>query len=127
MVRAQWDLYFRPFPQDRCELFFHQPRTSPGFLTLSYVRSGPHTSLSTFFAATLILDELAQLQKAHAIVCHVTNHRITDRLLGRWGWEPHCLDWRGRHFIKRFYGSYPEIKPVWRERLTLDSRPPKAD
>ena len=38
--------------------------------------------------------------------------RISSRLAQRWGWEAHKPSrWR-RHFIKRFYGSYPEpLKP----------------
>ena len=77
--------------------------------------------LVRFYAATLVLDAIAELKHINAIVCHVTNERITDRLLHRWGWEEHCQDWPGRHFIKRFYGNYPTIKSVWRERLTLDN------
>ena len=77
------------------------------------------TALSTFYAATLILDEIARLRDTNAIVCNVTNLRISDRLMLRWGWEKHCQHWAGRHFIKRFYGRYPEISSTWRERLGL--------
>lgn len=119
MLNVLWDTHARTFIQDRCELYFHQPLGSPDFLTLSYVRSGPRTTLSTFYAATLVLDEIARLKQSHAIVTHVTNDRITDRLLARWGWQQHCLSWGGRHFIKRFYGEYPEIKTCWRQRLGM--------
>jgi hypothetical protein len=75
--------------------------------------------LSTFYAATLVLDEIARLRDANAIVCNVTNVRISDRLMRRWGWEEHCQQWMGRHFIKRFYGHFPDIPSSWRERLNL--------
>lgn len=105
--------------KDRCELYYHQPLGSAGFLTLSYVKAGPATSLSTFYASTLVLDEIARLKDTQAVVCHVTNDRLSDRLLRRWGWQQHCLQWSGRHFIKRFYGHFPEIAPTWRKRLRL--------
>ena len=118
-LQATFDYRLRPLKEDLCQLYFHEPFGSPGFLTLSYVRSGDKTSLSSFYGATLVLDAIAELKGSNAIVCNVTNDRITDRLLARWGWEMHCDDWPGRHFIKRFYGNYPEIKPVWHNRLTL--------
>lgn len=120
MLQVQWDLLFRTMPVDRCELFFHAPLACPNFLTLDYVHSGPSTSLSTFYAATLVLDEIAKIKRSAAIVCHVTNQRISDRLLERWGWQAHCPNWKGRHFIKRLYGQYAPIPSQWRTRLTLD-------
>lgn len=119
MLQVWWDIKLRRYPRDRCELYFHAPLFSSKFLTLSYIRSGPLTSLSTLYAASLVLDEIAELKEANAIVCNVTNQRISDRLMKRWGWEEHCLNWRGRHFIKRFYGEYPIIGEHWRDRLTL--------
>lgn len=120
LFQARWDEKFPHGASDRCELFYHQPLSSRNFLTLSYVRSSQHTSLSTFYAATLLLDEIARLKGSLAIVCHVTNDRLSDRLLKRWGWAEHCENWSGRHFIKRFYGNYPTIRAPWRSRLTLD-------
>ncbi len=119
LLDVWFDIRRRPLRSDRCELYYHQPWGAPNFLALSYVRSGPGTSLSTFYAATLVLDEIARWKRAHAIVAHITNPRISDRLLERWGWQAHCLSWPGRHFIKRFYGEYPEISRHWRSRLTL--------
>jgi hypothetical protein len=119
-----WDTHSRSGFQDSCDLFYHSPFSAPGFLTLDYVRSGARTSLTTLYAAALVLDEIARLRRAHAIVCNVTNRRISDRLLQRWGWHEHCQQWSGRHFIKRFYGHYPEIDPVWRERLNLGELAP---
>lgn len=119
LLQVYWDTAVRQFGRDRCEIYFHQPRTASSFLTLSYVRSGPETSPSTIYAATLVLDEIARLKSSNAIVTQVTNSRITDRLLARLGWQAHCEQWRGRHFIKRFYGHYPVIPAFWRSRLSL--------
>ena len=78
----------------------------------------------TLYAASLVLDEVARLRRSQAIVCNVTNRRISDRLMQRWGWEEHCQQWSSRHFIKRLYGEYPEISSSWRERLRLDQLVP---
>ncbi|MEM7473877.1 MAG: hypothetical protein AAF483_02735 [Planctomycetota bacterium] len=121
LLEVYWDRWRRNYTSDRCELFYHAPWGSSRYLTLSYVRSGPETSLSTFYAATLVLDEIARLKDSNAIVCNVTNVRISDRLMTRWGWVTHCESWKGRHFIKRLYGKHPEIPGVWRERLKLGS------
>ncbi len=118
-LRAAWDQRFRQTEQDRCELFYHVPICSPQFLTLSYIHSGENTSVASVYAATLVLDEIARLKRSLAIVCNVTNDRISDRALARWGWESHCQAWSGRHFIKRFYGKYPRISDSWRARLTM--------
>lgn len=120
LLQVQWDILCPSTHEDRCELFYHVPSSAAGFVTLAYVHSGPRTSLATFYAATLVLDEIATLKQSNAIVCHVTNRRISDRLLMRWGWQAHCQHWKGRHFIKRLYGNYPAIAPLWRKRLTLD-------
>jgi len=120
MLQVYWDQLFRGLARDRCELFYHAPLSAPQFLTVDFVHSGPATSWGTLYAASLILDEIAKIRGASAIVGHVTNRRISDRLLRRWGWEAHCLNWKGRHFIKRFYGTYPVISGNWRARLTLD-------
>ncbi len=120
LLHVRWDTAFRGMQRDRCELYYHCPKSVNGFMTLDYVRSGAGTSLNTFYAATLVLDEIARLKQANAIVAHVTNARISDRLMERWGWQAHCLQWQGRHFIKRFYGHYPSIPTSWRTRLSLD-------
>lgn len=109
--------------QDACELYFHQSFSVPDFLTLAYVRSDAGTSLSTFYAATLVLDEIARLKNSSAIVTNVVNARISERLLRRWNWRRHCLSWRGRHYIKRFYGQFPDIPDIWRERLRMELEP----
>lgn len=94
-------------PGDRCRLFFNQPRSCPDYLALKYIVSRRDTSFATFRRALLALDEIARLKQSAAIVADVSNFKISDRLLRRWGWEPHLAgSWR-RHWIKRFYGEYP--------------------
>jgi hypothetical protein len=122
-LQVVWDSHFRPLPADRCELYYHMPLGSPDFLTLSYIRSSKTAGYPTVFVAMLALDEVARILGAKAAVCHVTNGRISDRTMQRFGWSRHCHHWAGRHFIKRFYGHYPSISPYWRDRLCIENMP----
>jgi hypothetical protein len=54
-----------------------------------------------------VLDEIARLKRSDALLCDVSNWRISERLMARFGWEPHCPSRWHRHYIKRFYGEYP--------------------
>ena len=56
----------------------------------------------------IVLDEVARIKNADAIITEVTNCRITDKLMARFGWEPHLPNSRRRHFIRRFYGKFPK-------------------
>ncbi|WP_146577007.1 hypothetical protein [Neorhodopirellula pilleata] len=94
---------------DVCYLDYHIPRGLPQFITLDYIRSGQQTRYRTFIGACHILNEIAKRRQSAAIVAHVTNARISDRLLQRQGWERHMPQWRGRHFIRRFYEGYPSV------------------
>ncbi len=115
--RVALERRFRPSGQPECSLYYHHGWLSSDFIVLGYVRSHPRSSLSSLYCATLVLDEIARIKRANAIVTEVSNGRLSDRLLARWGWEQHCLTWPGRHFIKRFYGDYPSIPPCWRSRI----------
>jgi hypothetical protein len=118
--RAAWDQRLRWLPRGQCTLFYHQPWRCCGqanSLVLGYVGSGRLTSLTTFYIATLALDEIARLKGVDFLVTEVSNHRISPALMRRWGWEPHCHSWRGRHYIKRFYGVYPTLPEPLRARL----------
>lgn len=96
---------------DWVRLYYNQPRRFPNFLALKYVESARDASMATVTRALAVLDEIARLKGTDALLCDVANDRITPRLLGRYGWEPHCPTWFHRHYIKRFYGVYPSPRP----------------
>lgn len=93
---------------DHVRLYYNFPLSSPGFLTLAYVESTRQTTWKTLRRSLEVLDWLAQVRQAHASVCELSNEKISTRLMHRLGWEPHCQQLAGRHFIKRFYGQYPQ-------------------
>ena len=121
-LRVWWDSRRRPALGDCCELYFHQAWGGSGFLVIGYIASGRTCSLATLYCSLLVLDEVARIQGAHALVAEATNSRLSDRLFARWGWQQHCLQLPGRHFIKRFYGDYPLLPPEWSVRV-LSSNP----
>lgn len=94
-------------PQDRCRLYFNQPRGMENFLALKYIVSTEGSSYATFRAALAALDQIAAIKRTDAIVCDAANIRLSDRLMQRWGWEPHKPQRWHRNFIRRFYGQYP--------------------
>lgn len=98
---------------NRCLLYYNQPLGFGNFLTLKYVVSSSAATLKTFRGALVVLDEIARLKRSDAALCEASNLRISDRLLNRWGWQPHVPDSPRRHFIKRFYGTYPEPEAAW--------------
>ncbi len=93
--------------RDRCLLYFNQPLGHQKFLVLKYVLTSRGSSYRTFHQAITTLDRIAQIKQSDAIVTEVYNQRLSDRLMRRLGWEPHCPERRGHHYIKRFYGVYP--------------------
>ena len=93
---------------DRCWLYYNQPRQHRNFLALKYVVSSQGATYKTFRRSLVVLEKIAKIKRSDAIVCEVNNLRISDRLLTRLGWESHVPSSRRRHFIKRFYGTYPE-------------------
>jgi hypothetical protein len=99
--------YHRFRPGDRLWLYYNQPRRYRNFLAVKYVVSARDTSMTTLTRALDVLDEIARLKRSDAVLCDVGNWRISTKLLGRWGWEPHCPARWHRHYIKRFYGDYP--------------------
>lgn len=107
VAQVWWQARFGRCREDICVLDYHIPRGLPRFLTLDYIRSGAGTRYKTFIGACHVLDAIAELRGADAIVAHVTNAAISDRLLTRLGWQRHLKHWRGRHWIRRFYGQYP--------------------
>ena len=93
---------------DRCLLYYNQPWRMPNFLALKYIVSTAGTSYATSRAALKVLDAIAELKRTDAIVCDAANVRLSDRLMARFGWEPHKPQRWHRNFIRRFYGSYPQ-------------------
>jgi hypothetical protein len=110
-VRLVGGLTHRRRSGDRIRLYYNQPRRSPNFLVLTYAESARGTSMTTLTRALAVLDVIARLKQSDALLCDVANGRITSKLLGRYGWEPHCRSWFHRNYIKRFYGVYPSPPP----------------
>jgi hypothetical protein len=92
---------------DRLWLYYNQPRRFSNFLVLRYVVSAGHTSLGSLTRALDVLDYIARLKQSDALLCDAANWRISTKLMARWGWAPHCPSRWHRHYIKRFYGTYP--------------------
>ncbi|HEY4761947.1 MAG TPA: hypothetical protein VIH42_15325 [Thermoguttaceae bacterium] len=100
--------YHRYIRGDRLWLYYNQPRRFPNFLVLRYVVSTRQSSLGSLTRASDVLDYIARLKHSDALLCDVANWRISTKLLARWGWAPHCSSRWHRHYIKRFYGTYPQ-------------------
>jgi len=96
---------------DRLLLYYNQPRRFPNFLVLKYVVSARQTGFATVCRALAVLDEIARLKRSDALLCDVSNWRISPRLMAREGWQAHCPSRWHRHYIKRFYGQYPSPPP----------------
>lgn len=92
---------------DRIWLYYNQPLGCSNYLVLKYVVSTRQGSFGSLCRVLDVLDEIARLKRSDAVLCDVANWRISRRLLARRGWEPHCPSRWHRHYIKRFYGSYP--------------------
>ncbi len=105
---------------DRCRLYYAQPLWHSNYLAVNYVESTPGTSFSSLRLATVILDHIARLKRSDAVFCDVTNAKISDRLLHRWGWAPLRVSRWHRVFIKRFYGKYPELPEIDRSGPARD-------
>ncbi|QDU74515.1 hypothetical protein Pan97_15240 [Bremerella volcania] len=93
---------------DHVRLYYNFPISSPGFLALAYIESTRQTTWKTLRRSVEVLDWVAEVRGANASVCELSNEKISARLMHRLGWEPHCEHLSGRHFIKRFYGEYPQ-------------------
>ncbi len=108
VAQVWWQSRYGRSDDDICWLDYHQPLGMPRFLTLDYIRSGSQAGYKTFVGACHVLDEIARQRSVTAIVAHVSNRSISDRLLTRLGWQQHQTSWKGRHWIRRFYDGYPE-------------------
>lgn len=92
---------------DRVLLYYNQPVFHRNFLSLSYFVSDHKSSLASIAVCLSVLDFIATLKQSDAIVTEITNPRIQDRHLEHFGWERHLPNSSKRHWIKRFYGEYP--------------------
>ncbi len=108
---------------DLCQLYYSSTRAKPGFITVDFLVSGPKTSVTTIRAALVVLDEIARERQAIAIFANIGNSRISERILLRWGWQPHAERLGKHHWIKRFYDGYPESNV----QRYLASPPPKEN
>jgi hypothetical protein len=104
-------------PGDRCLLYYNQPRRHDSYLALVYVVSDRDCTFASFRRVGQLLDEVARVKQSDAILCDVWNLNISDRLLARWGYEPHKPQRWHRNFIKRFYGEYPPVRVEERSAL----------
>ena len=108
--------------QDVCRLFYNQPLGHRNYLTLSYVESSLGTQLKTFYRALDVLTQIAFIKRSDAILAEVTNKKISDRFMIRRGWERHMEQKRQRHWIKRFYGTYPESAKSFMSEVVSNKR-----
>jgi hypothetical protein len=110
---------------DRLWLYYNQSRRFPNFLVLKYAVSSQDASFGGLARALDVLDYIARLKRSDAVLCDVGNRRISTKSLGRWGWVPHCPSRWHRHYIKRFYGTYPE-PAKWMGELILRNHMPTS-
>lgn len=122
-TEIQWSSFwktptFQPNTIDRVLLYYNQPMFHRNFLALKYFVSDYRSSLASIATCLSVLDYIAELKRTDAIVTEITNDRIKDRHLEHFGWEEHLKDASGRHWIKRFYGQYPERHLFQRSNTT---------
>ena len=102
LAAVWWHTTWGRKTDSRCVLDYHIPRGLTDFVTLDFIHSVRAAGYATFRTAVRTLEAIAHQRNSHAIVAHVANAKISDRLLERLGWQRHCLDWKGRHWIRRF-------------------------
>ena len=95
------DSYIRTLPNDFCRAYYAFPRRAPGFMSVLYARSGPNTQYKTLYRAVVVMDEIARLKEAQAIVCQTISLRASERLMNRWGYVRHAQSLGENHYIKR--------------------------
>jgi hypothetical protein len=98
---AMVDRVVRSLPEDECRFYYSFPRSAPGYMSLLYVHAGEKTYYQTFHQGIEAMDAIAGLRKARAIVCQVTNDRLNDRMMTRWGYVKHAENLGDNHYIRR--------------------------
>ena len=105
LIWGHW--FHRARPGNRCWLYYSQPRSFSNFLALKFMVSTRQTTMSTIYTALAVLDDIARLKRTDALLCDVSNARISERMMARQGWEAHKPARWHRNYVKRFYGVYP--------------------
>jgi hypothetical protein len=122
--------FHRRRTENRCLIYYNAPRRCPAYLVAAYILTFAGTRYDTVHRACDVLDEVARIRQSEAIVCHVTNRRMSDRVMERFGWRKQAIHPRRRHFIKRFGETGPgeesEIIPVCeaKEQTVLEGESP---
>lgn len=98
---AMMDRVVRTLPEDECRFYFAFPRSAPGFMSLLYVHAGEKTTYQTFHQGIASIEAIARLRRSHAIVCQVTNDRLSERMMNRWGYVKHAPHLGPDHYICR--------------------------
>lgn len=70
-------------------------------MSVLYAHSGPNTSYRTVYKGVTVVDEIAGIRNARAIVCQATNTRLTERLMRRLGYVRHAPLLGNNNYIKR--------------------------
>jgi hypothetical protein len=70
-------------------------------MSVLYAKSGPNTRYRTLYRGTQLVEEIAVLRKAQAIVCQASNTRLNERLMNRLGYVRHAHSLGDNHYIKR--------------------------
>lgn len=99
---AMSDRVVRTLPDEECRFYYSFPRSAPGYMSLLYVHAGEKTTYRTFHRGIVAVEEIANLRKARGIVCQVTNERLTDRMMTRWGYSKHAESLGNNHYIRRW-------------------------
>lgn len=90
---------------DRCRLIYAQFPGVDEYLTLQLCVSHRDATIATLHRGWTVLQQIAELKGCAGVVAQITNPRLSDRVLARYGWQRHCLHWPGRHFIFRLEQS----------------------
>ncbi len=104
-IGSEWESFqdscIRTLPNDHLRAYYAFPWRAPGFLSVLYACSGSNTQYKTLHRAVLVMDEIARLRNARAIVCQTISQRASERLMNRWGYVRHAAALGDNHYIKR--------------------------
>ncbi len=112
---------------DRCLLYYNQPLRHSNFLALKYIVSTQDSSYATFRTALAALDGVARTKGSDALLCDAFNARLSERLMKRFGWQSHRPQRWHRNYVKRFYGSYPDVQVPWQAAEPAVASTPVAE